>query len=174
MTLAFALLLPLLGAGLGPALAQEAAPAPGQAAQGASGLPLPRYVSLRADEVNMRAGPGVQYPVNWVYKRRLLPLEVIAEYHAWRKVRDYKGTEGWMHKNMLSGRRTAVVTGDLRTLREDPDSRARPVIRAEVGVVAELRACPDGSEWCEVIVGGRTGWLRRFEIWGVYPEEAVD
>src|SRR3990167_9515481 len=84
-----------------PALAQEASQAPLQA----SGLPLPRFVSLRAEEVNMRAGPGVRYPVDWVYKRKNMPVEVIAEFGTWRKVRDIQGTQGWIHQSMLSSNR---------------------------------------------------------------------
>ena len=94
------------------------------AAPETSGLPLPRFVSLRSGEVNMRAGPGLQYPVEWAYRRRALPVEVVAEYHHWRRVRDREGTEGWIHKSLLSGRRTAVVVGEIRTLRSkaEPDS----------------------------------------------------
>ncbi len=78
--------------------------------QKSTGLPLPRYVSLRAEEVNMRTGPGVRYPVDWVYKRRNLPVEIIAEFGTWRKIRDVEGAQGWIHQSMLSNRRTFSVT----------------------------------------------------------------
>ncbi|HEC14175.1 MAG TPA: hypothetical protein ENI72_00310, partial [Rhodospirillales bacterium] len=79
-----------------------------------SGLPLPRFVSLRVNEVNMRTGPGVQYPIEWVYSRQYLPMEVIAEYSTWRKVRDWQGGQGWVHQSMLGGRRSFIVTGTTR------------------------------------------------------------
>ena len=103
-----------------PALAQEASQAPLQA----SGLPLPRFVSLRAEEVNMRAGPGVRYPVDWVYKRKNMPVEVIAEFGTWRKVRDIQGTQGWIHQSMLSSNRWVTITGPARTLRRKEIGRA--------------------------------------------------
>src|SRR5271165_7115035 len=86
-----------------------------------SGLPLPRFVSLRSDEVNLRTGPGARYPVDWIYTRRDLPVEVIAEFEAWRKIRDWQGAEGWVHQSMLAARRMIVVTGQQRRLRADAD-----------------------------------------------------
>ena len=149
------------------------APAAGSAQVPAKGesLPLPRFVSLRSEEVNLRAGPGVRYPVEWVFKRRHLPVEVLAEFEQWRKIRDSAGTEGWVHQSMLSGRRYAVVAGEIRTLRRNPEAAAGAVARLEPGVVGQLLECRD--EWCRLDAGGFRGWLARGEIWGVYPGEAV-
>lgn len=144
------------------------------AAQGASGLPVPRFVSLRADEVNLRAGPGVQYPVEWVYRRRDLPMEVIAEFETWRKVRDWQGTQGWVHQSMLSGKRTFVVTGDMRTVRGEPKATARAVAMAEPGVVGTFGGCRAAEDWCKVEIGAFEGWLRRVDVWGIYRGEPVD
>lgn len=138
------------------------------------GRPLPRYVSLRAAVVNLRTGPGVRYPVEWVFKRRDLPVEVIAEFETWRKVRDWEGTEGWVHQSMLSGRRFAVVTGAVRGLRQEPVDDADLVARAEPGVIGELTRCRQGEPWCRVRFAGHEGWVRRMEIWGVYPNETVE
>ena len=80
-------------------------------------LPIPRYVSLKSDEVNVRTGPGVQYPIEWVFTRRHMPVEVIEQYEYWRKIRDVEGTTGWVHNSMISGKRSALVTGDVRSLR---------------------------------------------------------
>ena len=132
---------------------------------------IPRFLSLRADTVNVRAGPGVRYPVQWVYKRRSLPVEVIAEFDTWRKIRDFEGTEGWVHQNMLSGRRTTIVTRTTRTLRREAKNAAAAVARLEPGVLGRLLECE--GEWCRVEVAGLKGWLRRGEIWGVYPDESV-
>ncbi len=90
----------------------------------AGGLPIPRFVSLRTNPINLRAGPGVRYPVDWVYVRRYLPVEVIDEFDTWRQIRDPAGAEGWVHQSMLSGKRTAVVTGSVRTLKRDGDEAA--------------------------------------------------
>ena len=137
-----------------------------------SGLPIPRFVSLRADEVNVRTGPGVRYPVDWVFVRRHMPVEVTAEFDTWRKIRDWQGTEGWVHKSMLSGRRMLLVTGAIRTLRRARSVEAPAVARAEPGVVARLIGCED--EWCEVEADGYAGWLRRAAFWGTYPDEEIE
>ena len=91
-----------------------------------SGLPLPRFVSLRADEVNMRTGPGVQYPVEWVYKRQGLPAEIIAEFGTWRKVRDWQGTQGWIHQSMLSGKRNFIIMENSARYAVMPTATALP------------------------------------------------
>ena len=134
---------------------------------------MPRFVSLRAAVVNLRTGPGVRYPVEWVFKRRRLPVEVIAEFETWRKVRDWEGTEGWVHRSMLTGRRSAVVTGAVRGLRREPSEDAGVVARAEPGVVGDLNRCRRGEPWCRVRIDGHEGWLRRDEFWGAYPDETV-
>ena len=157
---------------LGAVLALMAA-SPGAVAAETTGLPLPRFVSLRADEVNLRTGPGVQYPIDWVYRRSLLPVEIIAEYNTWRKIRDWQGTEGWVHQSMLGRERTVIVTGKLRTLRNKSDTTGRPVAQAEAGIIARLLECPDASTWCRVEVDGFEGWFRRVEFWGVYRNEVV-
>ena len=138
-----------------------------------SGLPLPRFVSLRAAEVNMRTGPGVQYPVEWVYHRQYLPMEVIAEYGTWRKVRDWQATQGWIHQSMLGGRRTVIVTKDMRTIRRNPESKSAAVAKAEPGTVGRVLDCPVETGWCEIEISGHQGWLRRVEFWGVYRDEVI-
>ena len=86
----------------------------------------PRYVSLGSDRVNVRTGPGVRYPVAWRFVRRGLPVEIIAEYELWRKIRDRDGAEGWVHKSLLSGRRTVVVQGETRTFYKQPGRTMEP------------------------------------------------
>ena len=139
-----------------------------------SGLPLPRFVSLRADEVNMRAGPGVQYPIQWVYRRQALPMEVVAEYGTWRKVRDWQDTQGWVHQSMLSNSRALIVTGKVRTIRSQQSTKAAVVARAEPGAIGALLECPQERVWCRVEIEGHEGWLRSVEFWGVYRGEALE
>ena len=137
-----------------------------------SGLPLPRYVSLRAGEVNLRTGPGVQYPVEWVYRKSGLPLEVIAEYKTWRKVRDWDGAQGWVHQTMLSANRTFIVTGATRAILTKGEASARPVARVQALVTGQLMTCPEGSDYCRVQVDGFDGWMLRTDFWGVLKAEA--
>lgn len=136
-------------------------------------LPLPRFVSLRASEVNMRTGPGVQYPVEWVYHRQGLPIEIIREYHTWRLVRDWQGSQGWIHQSMLSGRRTVMVLDAERTLRAEPNVKSAPVARLEPNVIGKLESCPNTGIWCRVQFAGHDGWLRRIEMFGVEEHEVV-
>jgi SH3-like domain-containing protein len=132
----------------------------------------PYFVSLGASEVNLRTGPGVRYPIDWVYRRRALPVEVIGVFDHWRQIRDWQGTEGWVHQNMLSQRRTLIVTGGQRLLRREPGAEASAVATVDPGVVGRLRSC--SGDWCEVEIGGQRGWLARQEFWGTYPAETLE
>ncbi len=155
-------------------LAQDSGEQPGARQverPGRTGLPLPRFVSLRAAEVNLRTGPGVRYPIDWVYRRRGLPVEVIDEFETWRRIRDHDGTTGWIHQSMLDGRRSVLVTGEVRVLRRAPEAGATGVALLEEGVIARLEGC-DG-DWCRVSVDRFGGWLRRGEVFGLYPEETL-
>lgn len=137
-------------------------------------LPVPRFVSLRSEEVNLRTGPGVRYPVEWVFLRRQMPVEIVQEFENWRRVRDREGTEGWVHQSMLTGRRTAVVLGDSGTLVElkrRAEAAAPGLARVEAGVIANLIECQ--GDWCRVEAGGFRGWLERTHIWGVYAQETL-
>ena len=139
-----------------------------------SGLPLPRFVSLRAGEVNLRTGPGVQYPVEWVYRKSGLPLEVIAEYKTWRKVRDWEGSQGWVHQTMLSSTRGFIVTGGTRDVRAKSDPKSRAVARVQTGVSGLLITCPGQTEFCRVEVEGFEGWLNRADFWGILKGETIE
>jgi SH3-like domain-containing protein len=139
---------------------------------GPSGLPLPRFVSLRAAKVNLRTGPGIRYPIEWVYARKGLPLEVIDEFETWRRVRDWQGSVGWVHQSMLSGRRGALVVGAEALLRRAPEDDAAGLARIEAAVVGRLRACARG--WCRIEAEGFEGWLHEREIYGVYAGETVE
>lgn len=159
---------------------QAAAQGAAGATVGASGLPLPRYVSLKSDRVNMRRGPGTEYPTAWVYRRAGLPLEVIEEFETWRKVRDSEGTTGWIIQNLLSGRRTALVLPwEVKpdtprpqiALRRSDSERSPPVAIIEAGVIADIQSC-DGA-WCLVAVDRFEGYVEQKKLWGVYEREQV-
>ncbi|MBL4615732.1 MAG: hypothetical protein JKY27_12775 [Magnetovibrio sp.] len=147
---------------------------PAHAQVSGSGLPLPRFVSLRAGEVNLRTGPGVQYPVEWVYRKTGLPLEVIAEYKTWRKVRDWEGSQGWVHQTMLSAKRGFVVTGGTRAIYAKSNGKSRTVARVQSDVSGRLISCPDSSGFCRVAVEGFEGWLNRADFWGVLRGESFE
>lgn len=159
----------LLALMLGLALALPGAARDGGKGEGSSGLPLPRFVSIAGDEVNLRTGPGVRYPVAWVFVRRGLPVLVTLEFEHWRKIRDLDGAEGWVHQSLLSGKRHAVVTGEIRTLRREPRPDAAPVLRAEPGVIGRLLACEPG--WCRLEIADIAGWLPKSELYGALKDE---
>jgi SH3-like domain-containing protein len=142
----------------------------------ASGLPVPRYVSLKSDHVNVRAGPTKDNDVAWVYTRSGLPVEITAEYENWRRVRDSEGAEGWVYHSLLSGRRTAVVTmknrDDLAALYDRADPSSPVAARLQAGVVAQVRKCEAG--WCHVVGTGFDGWIQQERLWGVYADENVE
>jgi SH3-like domain-containing protein len=132
---------------------------------------VPRYVSLRSDKVNVRTGPAVRYPVKWVFVRKFMPVEVIADYDTWRKIRDWEGAEGWVHQAMLSSRRYVIAVGGLSTLRQSPNEKSRAVAKLDNGVVAQVGACD--IDWCKLSVGGYGGWLKRESLWGLKRGEFV-
>ena len=141
---------------------------------GQSNLPLPRYASLRSGEVNMRTGPGVRYPVDWVFHRRALPIEIVAEFGTWRKIRDEQGAEGWVHRSMLSGKRTALTLGapgSAQILRRSNDNESSAVAKLEPGVLVSLIEC-DGA-WCRLEAHGFRGYLPRKGLWGVKADERI-
>src|SRR5271169_1660299 len=133
------------------------------AAPTTSGLPVPRYVSLKSDHVNVRAGPTKDNDVAWVYTRSGLPVEITAEFENWRRVRDSEGAEGWVYHSLLSGRRTAVITmktkDDLAPLYDRADSSSEVAARLQAGVVTQVRKCASG--WCHVAGNGFDGWIQQ-------------
>ncbi len=136
-----------------------------------SHLPIPRFVTLRSNEVNMRAGPGLRYPISWFYTRRGLPMEITAEYDIWRRVRDPEGIEGWISKAELSGKRGAVIreSCDLRASRDEQSA-----VRAhlEAGAIGQIDSCR--QDWCKLKFDGVKGYLNKSKFWGAYPGEVFD
>lgn len=136
---------------------------------GDSGLPLPRFVSLAGESINVRSGPGRNYPIRWVYSRLGLPVRIVEEFDAWRRVEDHEGDTGWIHGSLLSRRRTVIVTAELASLHRTPSRDARVLLRAERGVIGRLLDCD--ASWCFLDVDGTRGWMERGALWGVLPEE---
>jgi SH3-like domain-containing protein len=140
-----------------------------------TGLPVPRFVSLKADEVNSRVGPGGEYQIAWVFRRAGLPVEVLAEFENWRQVRDSDGGTGWVLAPLVSARRTGIVAPWVkeRTLFQLTSSRggSSTVAQIEPGAIVDIMGC-DG-EACEVYAGKQKGWVPQKNLWGVYPGETV-
>jgi len=137
-----------------------------------AGLQVPRFVSLHSDKVNLRAGPGRQYPIEWVLTKKDMPVEVIAQFEHWRRIRDWDGTIGWVQEHMITGRRYVVVAkGGVRPVYREPDATAAQVARAEPGVLARLVECRGAM--CRIEADNIAGWMRRSDLWGVYPDEKV-
>ena len=156
----------------------EPAPAPDAAASApakaedrgpVTNLPLPRYVSLKASEGNVRRGPSLTHRIDWGFKRRDMPLEVTAEFGHWRRVHDRDGAGGWVHYSLISGVRTVVVEAEMLDLRAQPEAGAPVVARAQAGVIARLGECAGG--WCRITADGYTGWAPTSAMWGVKPDE---
>lgn len=155
-----------------PASADAAAPPPNKGS--VTGLPLPRFAALRSDEVNLRVGPGLRFPIDWQYHRRDLPVEIERENDVWRLIRDQDGVRGWVHAATLVGHRSFVVTGKTdQIVRRAPRDDSDPVAQLKPGVVGRIRSCEGSAEWCEVQVGEYRGWLRRVAFFGTYPNEPV-
>ncbi|XDZ68736.1 SH3 domain-containing protein [Alphaproteobacteria bacterium LSUCC0226] len=150
-----------------PAFAQEA-----KLTVRGSGLPVPRYVTLKFDEANLRAGPGREYPVLWQYRQAGLPLMVDAEFGIWRKVVDHDGTAGWMHGSVLSLRRMALVQTNMAKIYADPDEASDVIALAERLALMELQSCP--KAWCRVAIDDVRGWIKRQVVWGVLENESLD
>lgn len=144
-------------------------PVPAASDDDSASLPVPRFVSLRSNDVNMRVGPGTRYSINWVYHREGLPVQVIEEYDQWRKIKDSDGTTGWVHKQMLQGKRTAVIVGKLAVLRRSPDDKSNPSLRAEAGVIGKLLTCE--KDWCRMQIAGHKAWVKKANIYGAFRNE---
>lgn len=141
-----------------------------------SGLPLPRFVSLKPDKVNVRAGPTMSHDVTWQYVRAGLPVEIIAETENWRRIRDWEGAEGWVYHSLLSGRRTAVVRAKekdaLTPIYDEPRPDGHLAARLQDGVLGHVEACT--GRWCRIAGAGYDGWIRQERLWGVYPNEKIE
>jgi SH3-like domain-containing protein len=129
-----------------------------------SEVELPYWASISVDEARMRKGPSPDVPVIWEYRRKDLPVKVVARFETWRKIEDPDGTQGWMAARLLSRTRTAIVTGGIRPMREDASVSAAVAYRAEAGVVGRITDCKNG--WCLFDVKGRKGWIQTEHIWG--------
>lgn len=133
--------------------------------------PLPRFVSLRPNEVNSRVGPGPDYPVEWIYTKAGFPVEVTAEFDTWRKIRDMDKAEGWVHQSMLCSKRSAIIQGKEVLMYGKEDTKSHPLVRLQHGVVVDLLKCR--GEWCQVRIYDFKGWIQRSSLWGVYPKEII-
>lgn len=135
-------------------------------------LPLPRYVSLKANEANIRRGPSLSHRIDWVFQRRDMPLRVVGEYGHWRRVVDREGLGGWVHYSLISGNRTVIIDEDLLVIRSQPVDTATEVAMLELGVIADLGECR--PEWCRLRAGGFRGWARKDALFGVAANELRD
>lgn len=141
-----------------------------------TGLPLPRYASLKTDRVNLREGPSKDHATKWVFQRAGLPVEITAEFEIWRKVRDSEGAEGWVLHSLLSGRRTALVApgkkGQTFKIYARPSKSGELAAQLQSGVIANVKSC-DGS-WCQIDGEGFKGYIEQVALWGVYPNEKLE
>lgn len=144
---------------------------------GPSGLPLPRFVSLKPARVNLRIGPGRNYAVSWLFLKSGLPVEIIQEYDNWRRIRDADGTEGWVYQSLLSGKRTAITAPWSKSeehieMHSAPSESAGLVAKLTPGVIGDVLQC--NGNWCRMQIKKTRGWVKQSEIWGAYPDEVFD
>ncbi|MBN8827999.1 MAG: SH3 domain-containing protein [Sphingobacteriia bacterium] len=133
-------------------------------------LPIPRFVTIKSNEANVRTGPNVRYPVKWVFISKNEPVEILAEFEQWRKIRDISGEEGWVHESMLSGKRFVVVkASDNQILFKNSTNNTYPVVIVEPAVRAKLLECT--GESCRIQAKDYKGWIKKDKIWGVYKNE---
>ncbi len=155
-------------------LVMERAQAGGDATAG--GLPVPRFVSLKTDRVNVRGGPDKDHDVTFIYTRIGWPVEITAEFENWRRVRDFDGSEGWVYHSLLSGKRMAVVQlkskTDLEQLHAMPDAQSPVTAQLQSGVLGSIKHC--SGSWCRFSGDGFDGWIEQNRLWGVYPDEKVE
>ena len=160
------------------ALGMFAAATPAALAGGdtTSGLPIPRFVSIKTDRVNVRGGPDKDHDVAWIYTRVGWPVEITAEFENWRRIRDSDGTEGWVYHSLLSGKRTAVVQlkakTDLAPLHAKPDADTPVTAQLQSGVLGSVKSC--NGLWCHLVGEGYDGWIEQNRLWGVYPDEKIE
>ncbi len=142
----------------------------------ASGLPVPRFVSLKPDRVTVRGGPNRDHEIAFLFTRAGLPVEITAESDNWRRIRDWEGSEGWVYHSLLSGRRTALVSAKepdaLVPLYDQADAQSTLVARLQPGVLASVKHC--SGTWCHIVGAGFDGWIVQERLWGVYPNEKID
>lgn len=151
-----------------------------------SGLPVPRFVSLKSGETNLRKGPNARYPIVWTYTKKGYPMEIVAEFENWRKLRDIDGEEGWVHVNLINGNRHFIINANSYATPDSeyseikrelvlfryPDENSFPMMRAELGVIGSIKSC--NPDWCKVQIEEHVAWLRKENMWGVYPEEVIE
>lgn len=141
-----------------------------------SGLPIPRFVSIKTDRVNVRGGPDKDHDVAWIYTRVGWPVEITAEFENWRRIRDSDGTEGWVYHSLLSGKRTAVVQlkakTDLAPLHAKPDAQSPVTAQLQSGVLGSIKSC--SGLWCRLVGEGFDGFIEQNRLWGVYPDEKIE
>lgn len=137
-----------------------------------TGLPVPRFVSLKNDKAFVRTGPGLRYPISWIFEKSGLPVEIIQEFDTWRKIRGPEGEEGWVHQTLVSGQRMVLITGDEAvTMRREPSGDSRSIAKAEPGVIARLLRC--SADMCELQKDNYRGWTGRNSLWGIYEGEQI-
>lgn len=139
-----------------------------------TGLPLPRMVSLHSSMINVRSGPGTRYPIEWIYRQKGAPVEIISEFEHWRKIRDWEGSESWVDKVMLTGRRfVKVINPGENNIYAMPDEKSRVLAKVEDGVVGEIEKCPTAGGMCLIKFDNIKGWLPRHVLFGVYKDEVI-
>lgn len=152
-----------------------ALPVAAQEDDGDSGRTLPRMASFRSNHINARSGPGSRYPIEWIYKQKNAPVEIVAEFELWRKIKDWEGSETWVHKAMLTNKRWIKITkSGTADVFAKPQSDSRVIAKAEDQVIGKIEKCPEQKDFCLIKFSTMEGWVNRKDFYGVYPEEVIN
>ena len=150
-------------------------PAQAQEDDGDNGKNLPRMASFRSNHVNARSGPGSRYPIEWIYMQKNAPVEIISEFELWRKIKDWDGSETWVHKAMLNNKRWVKITkSGVADIHAKPQSDSRVIARVESEVIGKVEKCPEQKDFCLIKFSTIEGWVNRNDFYGVYPNETIN
>ena len=138
-----------------------------------TGLKIPRFVSLKSDNSNLRVGPSENYPVKLKYIVANMPVEIIDEYKNWRKIKDYEENEGWIHKNLIKGKRFTIVNTPYQEgLQVFIKPKGNNIGKIGKKNVLEVKTCL--MNWCKIKYGKNTGWVNKLNLWGIYDNETIN
>ncbi|MBO7556701.1 MAG: hypothetical protein J6T72_04840 [Alphaproteobacteria bacterium] len=139
------------------------------------GSTLPRMVSLRSDHVNARSGPGTRYPIEWIYQQKHAPVEIVSEFELWRKIKDWEGSETWVHKAMLQNQRyTKIIKQGVANIYAKPQDDSKIIAKAENEVIGRIEKCPEQKDFCLIKFSTIEGWVKRNDLYGIYPGEIIN
>tara|TARA_B100000575_G_C22928487_1_gene538203 strand:+ start:126 stop:656 length:531 start_codon:yes stop_codon:yes gene_type:complete len=135
-----------------------------------TGLELPRYVSLKSNESNIRVGPSKNYPIIIKYIKKDFPLKIVDEHKEWRKTVDFQNNTGWIHKSLIKGQRNGILISQNQKKIQILNTVDGKIIgEANTGTFVRLSKCK--VDWCMIVKHQYRGWVKKKYLWGVKENE---